>query len=387
MKETYTISVENIDRVKKNLARLMVKAERYGIRLETEIGKPYAKEIPIRNTEHLYPGEKMRTCLMEVVDLTIDSEEIRNGDYAVVASIEHGEKGNVIWAAGDVKKEWTEISGKCDHCGRRHGVMRSFIVRNPEGEEKQVGRSCLKDYTGIDPQGIGLRNEMTEIILREDIWHYEGEYAETGKAIAIETALGLACDCIREYGYTRSTERDSNRATIAKGIEKSKKPTPEGAEKAREMIDTIGKMDSDLAYSAGLSNIHTFVVQGYCKLTQLGFIAYAPVAYNRWVERCKAKAEMAASSDYVGEIGKRMDFRIREAKILTSWDNGYGMTYLYRMLTEEGNVLIWKGSKHLGQKIDDNWIPFTAGCIKGTVKEHAERDGVRQTLITRVKVA
>ena len=73
-----------------------------------------------------------------------------------------------------------------------------------------------------------------------------------------------------------------------------------------------------------------------------------------------------------------MVFKIKEYKLVTSWENEYGYTYLQKFVTEEGNILIWYGS---------TVIDFEKGSIKATVKAHNEREGIKQTIITRTAVA
>ena len=74
-----------------------------------------------------------------------------------------------------------------------------------------------------------------------------------------------------------------------------------------------------------------------------------------------------------------MDFTVKEAKYITSWETIYGMTHLYKFVTVDGNVLVWFASSMID--IDD------VHKLKGTVKDHTERDGIKQTVITRCKVA
>ena len=75
-------------------------------------------------------------------------------------------------------------------------------------------------------------------------------------------------------------------------------------------------------------------------------------------------------------------------KLLTSWETQYGMTYLYKMVDENGNVFIWYASKRFGKFDPDGaWEDFSQAKIKATIKDHTERDGVKQTVVTRCKVA
>lgn len=62
---------------------------------------------------------------------------------------------------------------------------------------------------------------------------------------------------------------------------------------------------------------------------------------------------------------------------MTSWETVYGFTHLYKFTTTDNNVLVWYASKC----IDEN-----AKKISGTIKDHKEYDGEKQTVLTRCKV-
>lgn len=372
---TYTIPACSLDKVNKQLARLKKKANKYGTRLNVSFGDPYIREIRIYNQE----TDRYCTEKIEAVDVTIDSEDIRCGNYAVAAGIEHLENGNIVWSYGDIRKEWTELHGQCQHCGRKHGIRFSFIVRNPDGEEKQVGRTCLKDYCGIDPQAVGIRNELEDLLLKEDVEHWDGEDIAEARAIPIDTALALAWDLIKQQGYRKSSEVNGNKYTLLRWTSEHEKPSQEGMEQATGIIAFLRKQTEEEAFSAGLSNIRTFALSGYCKPEHLGYVAYAPLAWERYQERCRKVAEQKqedAASKCVGVVGERLTLHVRNVKLLTSWENDFGgRVYLQRMQTEDGNVLIWKGSSLLDESC----------TIRATIREHTERDGIKQTIITRVK--
>ena len=55
----------------------------------------------------------------------------------------------------------------------------------------------------------------------------------------------------------------------------------------------------------------------------------------------------------------------------------------------DGNVLVWFASKPL-ERVNENGVyedVTEVSHIRATVKEHNERDGVKQTIITRCKAA
>lgn len=58
--------------------------------------------------------------------------------------------------------------------------------------------------------------------------------------------------------------------------------------------------------------------------------------------------------------------------MVSSYYTEYGITYIYKFIFN-GNVIIWRTDKNLDGIL----------TIKGTVKEHSEYNGIKQTVITR----
>jgi hypothetical protein len=111
------------------------------------------------------------------------------------------------------------------------------------------------------------------------------------------------------------------------------------------------------------------------------------VAQNRAVMGMIARAEArvagfaakraaeAAASGWIGTVGERRDFTLTIRTVM-ELDGQYGISYLHIMKDADGNVVVYKGTKCLGERDD-------RVTVKATVKEHGERDGVKQTKIAR----
>ena len=373
---TYTILMEKREEVEKKLNRLQKKAQKYDIPFSVSYGEPYSITLKQKN-EYEVIVENM----YEVFDLTIESEVIRKDGYTVLAHIEHAINGNIVNVfEGEMKKEWVSLPPFCEHCNSNHNLKFTFIVANG-AEQKQVGRTCLKDYCGIDPQVIGMFNafygELEEYTadgydFRE---HIDMVYDTTN-------TLAHAIEITAEQGYIKSDERDSNKGKL---IKRCADYNREYHKQAEEMEKAILAMSIEEAIDARLNNVQARMKGMYCKSSDFGYFAYAPTAYNKYMERKAEKerraneqATIAEKSDYVGTVGERINFDIKDMRLLTSFESAYGYTYLYRFIDKNDNVLIWFGS---------NMIDESPKAIKATVKAHNEREGVKQTIITRVKVA
>lgn len=383
MKETYTILESKRDAIEKKVNRVAKKAARYNASLSVKYSAPYAKEVPVyyKNPDEDGP----RSMLCEVFDLTIESDIVRKNGYTIVARLEHADGGNIVDTFGcECSAEWTTMKPHCDHCNGNHGQRVTFIVRGNDGEEKQVGRTCLMEYCGIDPQGIGIFNELNAIIIDDTIECEDWEERPIPSVYDTIKAIAFASKIQRENGYVSSSCRDGNKYKLIRAIGSTDfKPSTADYAEAKKIADGVRKMSIEDAADACLNNVKTLVECGYCKESHFGYIAYAPLGFERYEKRIAKEAERnavkqaeALASNYVGNVGQRLIIDVSDMMLITSWETDFGCTYLYKFIDANGNVLIWFASRTI-----DN-----AKKIKGTVKEHTERDGVKQTIVTRCSV-
>lgn len=401
MLNTYTIPMTAREDIEKAVARAAKKAAKYGKELTVTYGEPRAEKVAVREID--YTTSTIRTIdtiTVEVLDLTIDSEIIKKDGYKVVAKIEHLDGGNVVNVFdGEMNANWSTVAPKCEHCNSNRDRKVTFIVESENGEQKQVGSGCLKEYCGIDPQTIGALNSLREIIVNEDVDHYDFRGRPYEVAYDTEEVLAYAIKVYREQGYVKSGYNGSNKAEIYSQIGKNVTLSADDKAQAHEMAEVIKAMDWETANKNLLDNTQSLLKAGYCKNNHFGYIAYAPVAYKKVLEKMERDAQHMANreaeanaSEYVGEIGKRAVFEIAKLELVTSWEGAYGWTYLYKFTDKSGNVLIWFASGTFGHWVEKNGIEDwelyeNVSKIKATVKNYTERDGVKQTVVTRVKVA
>ena len=83
-------------------------------------------------------------------------------------------------------------------------------------------------------------------------------------------------------------------------------------------------------------------------------------------------------SEYVGEIGGIVATEMTLKRVY-SFDSRFGTTYINNFEDEDGNVFVWKTGSWSGEE-------RKSYNIIGTVKEHSEYRGTKQTILTRCKV-
>ncbi len=392
MKETYTIPIWEKENVDKAIARFQKKASAYGTMLHVESGEPYAKERAIYEPDEITNTvRQIGTQLVEVYDLTVESDVIRKDGYAIVAKIEHLENGNFVYSFSDQSKpEWTKIESRCEHCNTKHFRRNTFIVRHEDGSEKQVGSTCLKDYCGIDPQHFAALKQLRDLFIEDDFASYDFDHAPKATTVypIIET-IALAYRIVKAQGYRKADEVGSNKSVLIRMLNEREQPTDEELDEARRMKEAVMLMERDDSWSRLNdkriwfdNSIKSLLLAGYCKDTHLGYIAYAPVAFAQYdllleeeEKRRQQHSEQAAVSDFIGEVGQKIDVDVAEMNLLTSWESDWGWTYLYKIIDTAGNVIVWYASHAV-----EVFKKFRA-----TVKAHNERDGIKQTVVTRCR--
>lgn len=114
---------------------------------------------------------------------------------------------------------------------------------------------------------------------------------------------------------------------------------------------------------------------------------------QRLAEEARIKAEKALSN-HIGQVGDKIDTTATYIK--TAWFEipsfkGYGTDTMYIHTFKVGNdTVIWKTTSTLGRWNDkDEWESYEEGQeihIKGTIKEHSEYKGEKQTVLTRCRI-
>ena len=386
---TFTIYADKLPEVIKRLNRLAKKAARYSIPFTYSIGEEHPQTVTTYGIDHITSTTYVSAeYTVAAVDIELDCDQlIKANGWTLRAKCEHGTEGNVVSAIGSkpILDAWFKVPARCDHCKTNRFRAITYFVENESGEVRQVGRGCLHEYTGINPATAALWADVNDV-LENDFEISDTEWGVRGlePMYDVTAVFAHAFDVIQEFGYRKSDERDSTRDEVIARVLGNKEPSAKALEQAEKIKAWLLNLEEDQSYliSDLERNCINMTRGGYVKSKHFGRLAYMPVAYEKYLER-KAREEArkaaAGSSDYVGNIGERITVKAETAKLLTSWENDYGTTFLYKFIDEAGNVFIWYASR--GIEVKDGMT------LKGTVKNHNERDGVKQTVITRCKAA
>lgn len=380
----YTCYESMKEEAEKRLSRIAKKAARYNVPFSYSVGEEHPEKVNIHaydEANHVLYVKATYTVSAVDFEINCDSLICQNG-WKVIAKLEHGDKGNIVTAFNcDIQDAWYQLPARCDHCNTNRFRSVTFLCEK-DGEVRQVGRSCLKDYTGISPEVAVMFAEVRDIF--PETLDCSEQYFIDNKIAAmydVERVLAHAVDCIANRGYCKS---DSNNSTKDQVIDKlNEEPSSQAKEKAAKIVEwlkqeTFGSFDIE-------RNCQILALAGYAKRKHFGRLVYMPVAYDKYIERKvieqQRESEKASerSSNYVGAVGEKLIVNVATVQLVTTFETQFGITYLYKMVDTNGNVFVWFASN----RNDEVKGSIT---IKGTVKAHSERDGVKQTVLTRCKV-
>lgn len=117
-------------------------------------------------------------------------------------------------------------------------------------------------------------------------------------------------------------------------------------------------------------------------------IAYGDLSDKQWAFLAKLLIETPAPeavdpvSQHVGTINERRDFVLTVA-FVTGYQTQFGFTNVIGMRDEQGNLYIYKGTAMIYNAEKKDAAKGDTLTFKATIKEHGEREGVKQTILSR----
>lgn len=383
----YSIPESNMDKLTKRLVTIGNKCNKFGCTFSFEIiGEHYEKQF---DDAHVYTGD------IKYIDVEVSGKAIIN-NWVFVATLEHTDKGNIVRAYdGQEVPQWAyTVEAKCDHCNTKHKRKDTYIIRNTvSGEFKQVGRSCLKDFTN------GLSAEMVAAYLSylDTIEKSSVEFTHSKPYYDVKEYLLYVAETVKHFGYLSKANAGCNATpTSSRAFGYMVRPN---AEEYKEMesvrfkahtednetivVTALQWLDTQEDAFGYIHNLKIACYREYCEYRDLGIIASLIPAHFKAMEKEAARLAREAAkaskpnSNWVGEIGQRIEIAAN-CKCVASWYSDFGPGYLYKFTTDDGNIFTWK----TGKAIDDGKV-----TIKGTIKAHTEFNTEKQTELTRCKIS
>lgn len=402
--QTFAIHESNLERLEKKLATIQKKCIKNQVEFTyRQVGEEFRDVKDADGQEYT-----ARYVLVEV------EGSVKHAGWAFVGTIDHREAGNVIRTISskyEVPKKYETCGPTCEHCNKIRSRKDTYLVYNEESHEfKQVGKSCLTEYTsGLDAEEVAWFVQIYDAL--EAGSSYGG--SSYTRWIKLEPVLRYAFECVKHFGYEKSSEdewgtipRRTTRQRVSDYkavIERRTAYYPQRKiDELQAEMDEVGfNPESSYAVETAqaarawilaqepdnqyLKNLKVICAEDYIQPRDFGFVVSLPAAYNRYLaneeykEKVAKQREAESVSEFQGAVGDRLTIQVASATCVTSFESAFGTTWLYKFSDSNDNIYIWYASKCIDQD--------EISTLVGTVKDHSVYNGVKQTVLTRCKAS
>lgn len=364
----------------------------------------YTIEHYDRRLDPLYPGGPAR--VEQRTRLVLNRPTVQREGWTFVATLTWDEEaGLVTRVVPEATLHARPEARKCDVCKAARDRRDTYVVQQGD-QELQVGSNCLTQFLGISPAGLWLLNYEPDIGGGEDDddWGRGGGGGSTRSDSREVLAIGLAL--VEEHGWVsrgRSDERNMATAERLMLLLRDQGPTTPAsaarewqvyrdqimanargrADEASSLLDFARTLDGDSDYAQNMRAVASGETVDDRNVALLVSAVAASNARKERDARERAARETAQVSAHVGTVGEKIKDVPARVVGVRSIDGTYGVTTLFTLVDDNGNVFKWfaSGNKTDLAKVDDRVT------VSGTVKGHGEFRGVSETNLTRAKIA
>lgn len=389
----FEIQPKYLPDVKKKINFLQRKADKLGVKpLELEISQPYVKHIQ-DNTKIV-----QQEIPIEFVKVHLRGEMPQLSDWQFVASLEHTDTGNIIHSVPgeQVPDTFRNTQPYCEHCNTNRRRNSTCVVKNIKTNEyRQVGKDCLKDFTG-HPNAYVYVHFISQILLEIEKLEKEEHFPvdRTPRLLEVQELLEISASVILTSGFVSSQSGENSTASRVtkyfRDIEDKPEITAEGKELADKTVQWLKDLKDEEIKSNYIHNLKTLIDYGYYKNKHFALLVSAPYAYLKNENRkVKENEEEKEPSDFVGQPKDKILLKAKLGQ-QKPFENQFGTSVAINFTDGEGNKYTWFTKDKLGYfDENDTYQSIDTGqdvIIFGTIKGHNEYKGLKSTLLTRCKV-
>jgi len=414
------VHVDVVEKISEHVQKISKKAVRYGLPAITmTVGKEF-----LYDTKRPLPGlrdGKVETLKLPAVTVVVTYPIVKlSGGWKPVATIEAYDCGyNVINGGIRDIEEYKKLDlRRCDHCNVRRYRRMVVVVENDHGERKVVGRTCVKEYLGIDVThfqflcdiAYNLGKAMGEDEIGE--WVEKGSHREFGKDIETVTKYLVAvmmednwtyrsakywdefCNwsptthkvSILLYANSRDDIALKNKRKAIESDETIAKYTSEwiAEYRAKYPIESLETIDDSFEYSFALLINSGFIDH---KRTRLFLGTFGYKIHRSMAEKRESEAKKNPKlSEYVGKVGekiKKVELEITKTKLIEGQWGDSLMVSGYFKGTNNQFVTFMSGNTDWLYTKDNELIGEMV--VDATIKNQQDRGYGKQTVLTRVR--
>lgn len=350
--------------------------------------RTYRNPVGFEITEHVY-------------DVTIGGTAPSYGGCTFLATADFDPEAGVILRTAPGAEGIDRGSlrpGYCEHCKLRRDRKDTYVIRTADGQQVQVGSTCIKDYLGWSGAPVFLSTDDVSREISDTLTggHFDRRY-DTLDVLAVAWATVKAYGFVPAGSYgagptTKDTVLDVLDPVTKRARQLAADLAPyiaESAERAHALRTWI--TEELTGGSEYVTNLRQVARADTVSVRNVGLLASAPQTWARAQERDLKRAQ-AADELMSGVVGQPKDKIISVPVVIKAirWIAGtYGTTTLYTLVTTgegkatggpfaAGHVLKWFASRDAFG--DKEGAELT---IKATVKGRDDYNGFTSTTITR----
>lgn len=389
----FAIPMANWADFERRFGRITKRAEKMGVPVPSF-------EIHDERLVEMLPDHPGR--FMQVREVTVTGKAPRYDGWEPIAFIQRDtdepDSPNLVFPIGEHESDptWRSIGDVCEHCNKNHrGRKKLLVMEHTDGSRKTVGSACAKDFLGHSaPSSIAAWCE----VLVEDYGDLE-EWDAAGDMSAhmrydpkgYMDAVAAVIDANGWVPKSRSGTDNPATSTLATKLI-TEQARPGIRDESIELTDQQRYVDEALAWAAEqeghgddyLANLAAVAGKETWGHKDLGLAASIIPAYQRHLERAAIEAAKAAQrpSEHLGTVGEKLSFEAKVIGVHTFPGYAYNSPdrAIVSMITPEGDRLVWKASNVMRAPEQGDTV-----TMSGTVKEHGEFRGDKQTIVTRCK--
>ena len=401
--ETFDIPEPRFAELEKRVERLARRAAKLG-QAAVAVEVVGEKTVPVLDD---YDRPTGRVRVFKVVQVIGSAPTVAG--FTFVARVEHTTAGNIISKAPGCKdiivpNHIRDGKPTCDHCKTRRARKDTFVLMGEDGILTRVGRNCLADFLRGEDAAEALRLwTLIHDVRRFASMSDEEGFGGGGSGFLLSVLYYVACAfrAVAVKGWVSRGQvwdegtgtATANTASFAAGRAPQRaserqeweelQPTEVDAKDAKAAIEWAKSLEGKSDYE---HNLKVATTLEYVEPKNMGLVASVTIAFRRFQEREVARARAAeraakSPSTHFGVVDVRYVRKLTVVKTLDR-DNEWGLTVLYTMEDETGNVFKWWASG--GCRFEGR--PLAAGAelfFTFTVKRHGDYQGLQETTIFR----
>lgn len=407
------IRESNLEAVRDRVAKANRRLDRAGISQRFELVRSERELV-----ERKDPYTQLVTDRYYVVPVELSVPTLGYNGWTFVATLSFEQAGTVVNTVPGQTCSYRPETKVCDQCGHARNRTETFVVRNEQGEFKQLGRNCLELFFGLKPSLWVFELDLSDLEDNE-------ERSSTSSRIEFETVEAIVAAALGAteggIGYVSkaAAEADSRKVatsgrtwTVLYGkhlpgrdakayndkldADRALAKTALTDGTVAKVIDAAKAMTGDSEYA---ENLRVLAACDTVSTRNIGLVASMVAVWSRETNREARNEERAARrNEWIGHVGDKKVETTGTVSALRTIEGDYGTTLLVEWVTTDGLTCKWfasnwyswtedgksgVGVKNARAEVGTAIEVGTSITVVGTIKRHEERNGFKATSFTR----